>query len=67
MIPPLPARTISLQPRILNREQIRKNPPLIHRHSKQLCALFAAVGSQFFACSRHGLLLAVEFGLLLSA
>jgi hypothetical protein len=67
MIPPLPPRTISLQPRILNRKQIRKHAPLIHGHPKQLCASFSTAGSQLFACSGHGLLLSVEFILLLSA
>lgn len=67
MIPPLPTGTISLQPRILNGKQIREHAPLIHGHPKQLRASFAAVSAQFFACSGHGLLLAVEFGLLLSA
>jgi hypothetical protein len=67
MIPPLPPGTISLQPRILNRKQIRKHTPLIHGYPEKFCASFAAAGSQLFASSGHGLLLPVEFGLLLSA
>lgn len=59
MIPPIPTRRISLQPPILNREQIRKNTLLIHRLSEQLSTIVGA-GTQLLARTVHGMFLALE-------
>lgn len=63
MIPPFRTRPLSLQPAILNGNQIRKNTLLIHRHAEQLPAI-ARAGPQFLARRTHGLPLALEVILL---
>lgn len=66
IIPPTRGRSLSLQPSILNRNQIRKNTLLVHRHTKQFPAITRA-GSEFLARGPHRLPLALEFELLRSS
>lgn len=63
MIPPLKTRPLSLQPPILNREQIRKNPLLLHRNPKHLAPVPGA-RSQLFTRRPHRLPLSLQLDIL---
>lgn len=66
MIPPLSRRRLSLETAILDRKQVRKNAPLIHRHTEQLAAI-AGLSAQRLARIDHALILALQLGLVLAA
>lgn len=66
MIPPARTRPLGLQPSIFNREQIRKNPLLIHRQPKQLPSI-TGTSPQFLTRRIHRLPLTLQIEVLRSA
>lgn len=65
MVPPI-ARTLRLQPRILNREHILENPRLDHTLAEQLTAI-ARSGPQLLTRRIHGLPLPLQLKLVVAS